>query len=982
MKKHFLFILALGFAMTSHAAKISVDALSDSLSHIVWEKANVARVRVQQYRENGQNIYVYTNSSLKDVSFSPEEVKQLRENISLWVRGDKKGKVSLYTDKIEIGTLISSCYMERPLKERHILAPVQPLVSNASREYDAEKGLDGKHIALWGSHGLYYVQDYRMWKWQRARLWTTVEDLYTSSYTRNFLVPMLENAGAVVIQPRERDTQLHEVIVDDAQAEGTWKVSKLAGWETPNKPIMEGENPFTMGHYVSTKCDNKNINHLRYTPAIPEEGDYAVYISYATEKNSTSKAEYTVMHNGIESRFIVNQKMGGNTWVYVGTFHFGLDRAMNYVAVSNKGDKKNIVTSDAVRFGGGMGSVARYPQPGFVPGVAKALGQIEEQEEVLDSAQLAINKQHAATSGYPRYIEGARYWMQYSGIPDSVYNFTQSRNDYIDDYASRGRWVNYLAGGSQAYPEGPGLNIPVNLSLAFHSDAGTYQDDQIVGTLSVYTPFGHDGEKTYPAGGSRMCNRDLADFIQDQIAKDVQHSICPTWPKRRLWESNYAESRNPKVPCALLELLSHQNYGDMIYGLEPEFKFTVGRAIYKAMLRFLHAMDGTPFVVQPLPVQQFKIERNGNALQLTWEAREDELEETATPTYYVIYTRAEGKDWDNGQRVETNTWTMTPVKGQLYDFKVCACNEGGQSFPSEILSACLFDDAKTTLVINGFHRISGPEMAAWDSLTGGVLPYAHAIPYGTEISYLGEQFDYDRANPWHSDDDCGFGMNYSDQSKNINVGNTFDYPHMHGVQLQQMGMSFISCSSDAVTDLSQYALVDLIMGKEKGKRSVIREGKFQATRDAQGCIPMSLREPLKNYLQQGGHLLMSGSYIASNMQGEQDTAFIHNVLHYKYKSARASHCGKIDIMYETLPNRQITWLTEPNETIIECEAPDGIDRNDDVHGIRLARFADNGLGAGVAYENGNQRIMVFSVMMESSNEFDSLYKQCIEWLNR
>lgn len=975
--KKLLVLALLTIGLTAQAGRINVNELGDSLTAIVQSKAHVGRVVVKNYRQHGDNIWVYTNSTIHDVAWSAQEIRQLRGQISLWVRGDKQGKVTIYSDKQEIGELVTARYKVRNAADCHRMAAVQPLVSNASRAYSAPKGLDTKHIALWGSHGLYYVQDYQQWKWQRARLWTTVEDLYTSSYTRPFVVPMLENAGAVVIQPRERDIQLHEVIVDETEASGNWTLSDQPGWATPTAPLLEGVNPFTMGHYAVSPKPGKEAQPMRYTPHIEQAGEYAVYISYATLPQSTSKAEYTVMHDGVATNFVVNQTMGGSTWVYVGTFYFGTQPEKNYVLVSNKADKKQLVTSDAIKFGGGMGSVARYPQPGFVPGVAKSSTQIEITEPVVDSVQLLANQQIASVSGFPRYIEGARYWMQYSGIPDSVYNYTQSRNDYIDDYAARGRWVNYLAGGSQAYPEGPGLGIPVNLSLAFHSDAGTYMDDKIVGTLTVYTPFDHDGNLTYPAGGSRMCNRDLADYIQEEIVAGIQQSLCPTWPKRRLWESNYAESRNPKVPSALLELLSHQNYADMIYGLNPEFKFVVGRGIYKAMLKFLHAMDNTPYVVQPLPVQQFGMERNGQQLRLHWAERVDSLEPTAKPTYYIVYTRAKGRDWDNGVLVQTTEYTLNLEDGILYDFRICAGNEGGISLPSEILSACLYPQTPTTLVINGFHRVCGPDMIAYDSVTGGVLPYAHAIPYGQEISYLGEQFDYDRLNPWHSDDDCGFGMNYSDQANKINVGNTFDYPHMHGLVLQQRGISFISCSSDAVSDLQPYALVDLIMGKQKGPRSVIREGKIMATRDEQGCIPMSLRASIQDYLAAGGRMLLSGSYIASNMQSDADTAFIHNVLHYKYKSARASNCGQINIMYSVLPNRPIHWETQPNQHIIECEAPDGIDIMTGAK--RLARYDDCGLGAGIAYDQ-NERLLVFPFMMESVQEFDSFYNDCIDWL--
>ena len=74
--------------------------------------------------------------------------------------------------------------------------------------------------------------------------------------------------------------------------------------------------------------------------------------------------------------------------------------------------------------------------------------------------------------------------MQYAGIPDSIYNYTDSKNDYVDDYASRGIWVNYLAGGSAANPKQAGLNIPLHACLAFHTDAGVR--DEVVGTLLGY----------------------------------------------------------------------------------------------------------------------------------------------------------------------------------------------------------------------------------------------------------------------------------------------------------------------------------------------------------------------------------------------------------------------------------------------------------------------------------------------------------------
>ena len=76
------------------------------------------------------------------------------------------------------------------------------------------------------------------------------------------------------------------------------------------------------------------------------------------------------------------------------------------------------------------------------------------------------------TSGRPRFTEGARYYLQYAGMPDTLVYKLNDESDYKDDYQSRAEWVNYLKGA----PYGPnkdrsveGLKIPIDLSLAFHS---------------------------------------------------------------------------------------------------------------------------------------------------------------------------------------------------------------------------------------------------------------------------------------------------------------------------------------------------------------------------------------------------------------------------------------------------------------------------------------------------------------------------------
>ena len=988
MKRIFL-ILCILFQATISTYAIDKQVLADTLTQIAQSHAYVGKVTVSRIRVRNSHIHVYTNATLSHISFTASEVRNIRSLVSQLVLGNNQGKVTIYSENMELGELITTLHKNRPSHMRYTLDQVPAWVRNISQPYSSPNGLSGKHIAIWGSHGRYYHQTMEQWLWQRAKLWTTVEDVYTSSYTMPFLVPMLENAGAVVVQPRERDTQEVEDVVDEVEAirrlgeeaKGKWVKGEGTGWgEDNDEVLLEGENPFEKGGYMLAPVSSKEISELRYTPHPLPAGEYAVYVSYKSLSNSTTAAKYTVVHRGQKTKFEVNQQMGGGTWVYLGTFAFDADSNNNYVTLSNAGKGNAVVTADAVKFGGGIGNVARYPQPDKVENTPSSQ-DIQLREIEVDSAQLLANQQWAETSGMARYLEAARYWMQYAGIPDSIYNYTDSRNDYTDDYCCRGMWVNYLAGGSQVNPKQAGLGVPLHLSLAFHSDAGVKRDS-IIGTLMIYTDFDNDKSKTYPTGISRQLARDYGDYMQSQIVNDVRALYAPHWMRRHLQNSSYAEARYPKVPAVLLELLSHQNYEDMRYGLDPRVKFTISRAIYKGMLRFIHAQYGTELVVQPLPVQQMAMRLEAGArnqeprqITLTWEATEDVLEPTARPTYYVVYTRQNDGDWDNGVRVKNKSYTFTPTPGTRYDIKVQAGNAGGVSMPSEVLSAYIAPDEKgRVLVLNAFTRVSGPDWFA-DSTYVGIRPQGHGVGYGKDISYIGEQFDFDTRHPWITDDECGWGSCYCDQQATLTMGNTFDYPVLHGKALAEMGYSYISANAYAIDTIADVDAVDLIMGKQKLT--------ILGTDTAFKSFTPELQKVVADYLEKGGNLLVSGAHIASDMQSPKDKAFIKEQLHCTYRCNHASEQGSLVVNRRVLSPGTYTFHATPNANCIHTENPDCILPADGAQAV--AKYADTQLNAAVAYdgaENQKGKTLAWGFMLESTQNFNTLYKDCISWLFR
>jgi hypothetical protein len=687
---------------------------------------------------------------------------------------------------------------------------------------------------------------------------------------------------------------------------------------------------------------------------MPEKGEYAVYVSYQTLPNSTDGARYSVYHSGGKTDFSINQKMGGGTWIFLGFFTFDKGKNENGKIVLTNGDSKpgRILTADAVKIGGGMGNIARLPHSGGI-----VTDNIKSSEAIDGSnrRELPAIDYKPETSGYPRYTEGARYWLQWAGAPDSIYNRSGSKNDYTDDYQSRGFWVNYIAGGSSVSPGSVGLNVPVDLAMAFHTDAGITYNDSIIGTLGIYMT--HTNGEVFENGKTRWASRDLTDAIMDEITKDIRREYEPEWTRRYMWNRSYSESRVPDVPTILLELLSHQNFADMKYGLDPRFRFTVSRSIYKGMLKFVAGQYNYEYVVQPLPVKSFGAEFTGETqVNLMWKPVEDIAEPTAKPDKYIVYTRVGDGDFDNGVIVRDTKLDLAIGKDRMYSFKVAAVNDGGESFPSEILSVYRKSNEKgQVLVVNGFDRLSAPySFVTKDSLGGFVDFIDHGVPDKKEYNYIGSQYEFRRRIPWMDDDAAGFGASNANFETTVIAGNTFDYPAIHGKAIAKAGYSFISAGRDAVTggfvDMNRYKLVDVILGKQR--QTKIGRGVHPAEFK---IFTKDFQDKITAYCKQGGNIFVSGAYVASDFwdtenAGNEDKAFATDVLKYKWRVGRAAVEGKVKGVLS--PFASITgnyeFYTKLNPVFYAVESPDAIEPAGD-NCYTVFRYAENNLSAGVAY---------------------------------
>ncbi|MBR5735632.1 MAG: N-acetylmuramoyl-L-alanine amidase [Bacteroidales bacterium] len=892
-----------------------------------------------------------------------------------------------------------------------------PLTKNLSKPGQPSAGLQGRHIAVWQSHGYYYEQSLERWEWQRSRLMTTVEDIYTQSYVLPFLVPMLEKAGATVLLPRERDLQRNMLIVDNNHSgelyvehngQHSWRTSESAGY-ADRAILTHGVNPFKSGSARVVECtsDNTALTTAFWQAKVPHNGEYAVYVSYPAEKNASNSAHYWIRHNGGATQFEVNQQMSPGTWVYLGTFGFSADSTEHGVFLSNFGQAGKVVGADAVRYGAGMGNVARKPADND-----------EEGKPIKRD-----HKAEAKTSGLPRYAEGARYYLQFAGMDTLVYSVMNNQDDYRDDYTSRAEWVNAMIGGTSRLPGSTGYNVPLDMAIAIHSDAGLSMTDSIVGTLGIYTETS-EGSVKYKYGGNRIIARELVDIVQSQVVRDIRATFEPQWSRREIYSRNYYESRVPEIPTMLLELLSHQNFADMRLGLDPSFRFVASRAIYKGILKYLAYINNEDYVVQPLPVKDFAVTLDGRTAKLEWQPTMDKLEATSDPTGYIVYTRVTDPDavtydgsepgngisgFDNGVFVANNAYSTRLEPGKIYSFKVTAVNTGGESFESEILSAGINEKnpSSVVLVLNNFTRVAAPaSYATADSSRAAFLDGVDAgVAYHREIAYVGPMMETDRSMEWVDDDNPGFGASSYEYEGAIFAGNTFDYPLIHGASIMKAGYSFTSAAASVAErlNLSSYPAVDVICGKQiRTVTGVLHDSSASSLQKNLRYVVFtpSLMNALKKYSAAGGNILISGANIASDSHHfiydikvdaeyrrkvlEPEIAFARDVLKYTYMNYDATSSGLVKTVDNSFNIRKDSYYNinvKPAREVYCVEAADGLVPSK--NSATIMRYGDSNISAGVAYKGKDYRCVSLGFPIEaltSIRQTDHIMSTMLEFL--
>ena len=472
-------------------------------------------------------------------------------------------------------------------------------------------------------------------------------------------------------------------MVDDTETGFTATLaakSKTKGFG--NYSTLSGKtNPFALGN--AQTFNMTDADSLTFRGVAPATGRMMVYVAYARTPEAAGPVSVTVRHAVGTTHYTLDQRMGGGMWMPLGMSAF---REGGEWSVTIKG--RGLVSADAVRIGGGMGTVERG----------------------------------GSISGMPAWAEGARYYLQADGFDYAkVLSVSEGRNEYTDDINCRGEWVNSLVADK---------HIPIDMALALHTDAFVTMNDSVIGTLCIVSTSKRGGKLA--DGRSTLTSRQLAWHVLNALRMDIRRSWNKKWLFRGITDKSYSESRRPDVPTLLLELMSHQNVADISHALHPAFRRDAARSIYKGILRYLAGNDAA---VSPLAPSRVGLRfEQGDTLSLHWSFTPDTLEPSAVAERYEVY---------QGERLmmttsDTVAMVRQPLDGKIRTYRVVAIGPGGRSLPSEAVPACLWRNGRKALLVEGMDRLAAPATLRSPNWSGVLVRQDPGAPWHGDGGRRGE----------------------------------------------------------------------------------------------------------------------------------------------------------------------------------------------------------------------------------------------------
>ncbi|HOT90480.1 MAG TPA: N-acetylmuramoyl-L-alanine amidase [Anaerolineae bacterium] len=718
------------------------------------------------------------------------------------------------------------------------------------------RGLAGKTIYLSAGHGWLWSYSSRDWRVQRGVTEMLIEDHNNAEVVGHYLIPYLENAGATVIPVRERDRNTVRAIVDNDQ--GAPGYIETGAWATGSFSGYAG------GTYrFAATVGGSPISTATWRIAVPRSGTYALYAWVYPGANRAPDAHYTIAHAAGTAHVHLDQRIRRPTWRYLGTFPFYAGTATVMLDNASTVGSGAVVIADALRLGGGnfdslSGIVTDAPYP----------------------------------SQRPWWETATFYYSQWMGL-----NYYDWEN--FNDVTARpmfARW-NHAGSGEDA------------LFISWHTNGYN-------GTLRGTESYVHNGDTYSRTAGSTL----LQTAVHDELLHDIWAGWDATWTDRGKREADLGELRllwddNPatQMPGVLLEVAFHDNPDDARALKDPRFAQLAARAVYQGIVRYFELRDGVDLVTAPEPPTHLRVQNlGGGAVRVAWRPSLTDgvgLRGEAA-TGYRLYTSPDGFAWGAPVVVAGTVYTLTGLSaGQMFFVRVTATNDGGESFPTEVLGARV-GAHPTLLLVNGFDRLD-----------------ADGIPIENDpVEGINARMWLDRMN-------------------------RRDAVVAHGLSVP-IFYAWNSASNEAVADglvsLQDALMVDWILGEESTSED--------------GTLNTAERAALTTYLNSGRALLISGTNLAWDLEAQgRAPMFLRETLHTGYVADDAG-------TYAVQPTVDgafagLTAFTFDAQDEYDAGAPDVLMP---LNGATAALGYVGGTGgdAAIQYVTGNQRLLVLGFPLE------------------
>jgi hypothetical protein len=524
--------------------------------------------------------------------------------------------------------------------------------------------LSGRVVFTSAGHG--YAADGNVWRTGRGLTNGMVEDMGNQDQLQSYADYLL-NAGAMVVPLRPVGYQPNEIVLDNTSAGVTFSGS----WSNSATNPHWGASGAAVTYRFASVNNTSETAVATYSPNIAQAGHYPVYTWVLDSSNRTNQL-YRINHAGGSQEVRVDHRKVGKGWVYLGTYYFNAGTSGN-VQISNRGDGSggSVVIADGVRFGNGMGDIARSN----------------------------------GISGKTREDEASLYWIERSlGAGVSMSQFRTSSDDESANVGAPPRFSAYM----NAAPFGQALY------LGWHTNAANTSARGTVGLTNADGGIGATPNQTA-----------WADLIGREITQDLLALGSP--PLEFPWfdRVNYVydaptfdfgeitdTATGNEFDATIIEVAFHDNATDAALLRDPKVRDQVGKSSMHATIKYFNQFGGATNAIPPgMPTNLRATTNAAGDITLQWNAPVSNAWNGNAATGYAIELSTNGYAF--GQLasvagVATTSYVIpaAQVGSNTHYFRVRATNAGGRSEPSWVVGArSRGDGGPRVLVVNGFTRL-------------------------------------------------------------------------------------------------------------------------------------------------------------------------------------------------------------------------------------------------------------------------------------